>query len=657
MSAEESATCYPIDSTFDVDLANRLARLESYNKHYYRPNSYLHKWWARRCGTTFRYILKHLVADKQAQDYYAPGGLNGRIILDPMIGGGTTLHEALRLGANVIGVDLDPIPILQARATLTDYPLSRLEAAFHSFISGLYDELAHLYRTTCPLCAQEIDSWYVLYGSRRLCACDSVLMVDSLVLRQESDGTLVTLCPHCGRVSHGSRPCDCGGHGLVRIIERGEDACSRCHEPYVEDLKKPYYARFAPVAVTGHCPTHKLIIKEPDELVRDALAEAEEQRAALPLAREKFAVEPGRKSIQLVNRGIDNYLDLFSSRQLLLLTRAIAALQDEGMLERLNLALLVSTSLEFNSMLCGYKGKGRRRSGAIRHTFAHHAYTFPNTAVENNPLYTRRASGTWRKLFHMRIRRARHWAAEPRERDLSQDQSSFVPIEGEVDAGIEAASYTELLHGQRRFMLRQGSATQLDLPDESVDSIVTDPPYFDSVQYSDLSAFFRVWLQQFLPDESSWRYDVAQSAVDPHNNDRDSRYIELMTGIFGECARVLRRPHGRLIFTFHHWNPKGWAALTLALKAAGFYLINYAVVHAEHPISVHIANMNALMHDAILVFAPNGQEMRREWSPPPQVDKRSSAAFCADCAEHLGWALAVPLTAEQIRNHWQQALS
>ena len=40
-------------------------------------------------------------------------------MLDPMMGGGTTLHEALRLGASVIGADVDPIPIVQARASLT----------------------------------------------------------------------------------------------------------------------------------------------------------------------------------------------------------------------------------------------------------------------------------------------------------------------------------------------------------------------------------------------------------------------------------------------------------------------------------------------------------------------------------------------------------
>jgi putative DNA methylase len=657
MSAKERNAEYPIDTSFDVDLANRLAHLESFNKHYYRPNSYLHKWWARRCGTTFRLILKHLVADGQAQDYYAPGGLDGRVILDPMIGGGTTLHEALRLGARVIGVDLDPIPILQARATLTDYPLERLEAAFAALVEVLRADLAHLYRTACPQCARETESWYVLYGSRRFCPCGPVLMVDSLVLRQERNGMSIRLCPYCGGLVRGSQPCACGAQGATRIVQRGEKVCKVCDEPIVEHLDVPYYKRFEPLALTGHCSQHKFFIKETDDRLRLALEEADEQRDGLTLSRDQFVVEPGRKSIQLIRRGIDNYLDLFSSRQLLVLSKAMALLPENSPMERLNLALLISTSLEFNSMLCGYKGKGRRRSGAIRHTFSHHAYTFPITAVENNPLYHRRASGTWQKLFHMRIRRARLWAAEPRERDISQEEASFLPIEGEIDGGIEVDSYGELQSGKRRFLLRQGSATRLDLPDQSVDSVITDPPYFDSVQYSDLSAYFRVWLRQFLPGESAWMYDETQSAVDPHNNGRDSRYIELMAGIFAECNRVLRRPDGRLIFTFHHWNPKGWASLTLALKKAGFHLINYSVVHAEHPISVHIANMNALTHDAILVFAPDGQGDRHNWEQPLEVDKSSSAAFCAGCAEHLGWALDAPVPAEQIQDQWQKALS
>ena len=58
----------PIDTTFPEEEANRLATIESFNKHLFRPNTYLHKWWARRSGTTFRHILKQLVPEAQKSD-------------------------------------------------------------------------------------------------------------------------------------------------------------------------------------------------------------------------------------------------------------------------------------------------------------------------------------------------------------------------------------------------------------------------------------------------------------------------------------------------------------------------------------------------------------------------------------------------------------
>jgi putative DNA methylase len=647
----------PLDNFIDVDLANRLARLETYNKHYYRPNTYLHKWWARRCGTTFRFILKQMVTDPARQDYYSAGGLDGRIILDPMMGGGTTLHEALRLGANAIGVDLDPIPVLQARATLSDTPLPQLERAFKKFYTTLRHDLAPYYLTTCPHCACETESWYVLYGARRRCACGVSLVVDSLILRQEMDGSVLRLCSTCRAVIEGDAPCTCGERGRPTVVERGQDNCPHCGKPYVEEVERPFYGRYEPLVVSGHCPEHKLFMRAPDAPALQGLALADGARAGLTFERAAFAIDYGRKSVQLLNRGVDNYLDLFSSRQLLYLDRAIAHLAGVEPETRLNLGLLVSTSLEFNSMLCGYKGKHMRRPGAIRHTFAHHAYSLPSTALENNPLYHRRASGTLQKLFHARVRRARQWAAAPRERDLAQEKATFVPVAGEVDAGTEVSDICDLNEGSRRFLLQQGSATQLALPDCSVDAIITDPPYFDSVQYSDLSAFFRVWLRQLLPDDAVWGVDLRESAVDPHNNDRESRYAELMTGIFGECARVLRRPHGRLAFTFHHWNPKGWAALTIALQQASFRLLNYAVVHAENPISVHISNMNALTDDAILILAPHGAGDPPDWARPLQISTASSAEFCAGCATLLGWLLAQNLAAGQIDDIWLAALS
>jgi adenine-specific DNA methylase len=140
----------------------------------------------------------------------------------------------------------------------------------------------------------------------------------------------------------------------------------------------------------------------------------------------------------------------------------------------------------------------------------------------------------------------------------------------------------------------------LPIDDHSVDLIVTDPPYYDNVQYSDLAAFFRVWLARLLPDETDWTYDETRSAVAIKSADGDTGFLSVISGIFQECGRVLKHQTGRLVFTFHHWDPNAWAELTIALKQAGFRLVNVYAVSSEHPISVHINNLNSIKHDAIL---------------------------------------------------------
>jgi putative DNA methylase len=287
--------------------------------------------------------------------------------------------------------------------------------------------------------------------------------------------------------------------------------------------------------------------------------------------------------------------------------------------------------------------------------FSHHAYSFPHTALENNPIYPAKASGTLEGLFHSRIRRARQWAVNPEERRIEQGKTRKVVVRGEVDLGVEVQEFEELQTGDHRFLLIQGSSASLPLDADSVDYVVTDPPYFDSVQYGDLAAFFRVWLQKLVPTEVDWTYDVSESAVDPQANG-NGQYTQVLGEILGECHRLLKKDGGRLIFTFHHWNPKGWAALTKALKRAGFALLNRYVVHSENPASVHIKNLKALRHDAILVLAAVETEVAREWALPAEVDATDSRRFCEDCATALGWMLDSEVDEGEIEERWDSLL-
>ncbi len=641
-----------IDEHFPEEFASRLSQLETFNKHLFRPNTYLHKWWARRCGTTFRAILKQFVPDVERRDYYAPGGLEGKIVLDPMMGGGTTLHEAIRLGASVIGADIDPIPVAQARASLTRIALGELRAAFDRFFAALRREIGPYFQTECPYCAKPTDIQYVMHGLRKRCACGEVVQIDQYELRHEANRT-VRINPETWAIGDGTRELPALPTGR-RLVTKTDTSCTVCGRKYGELLDEPYYHRYVAFAIVGNCPQHGLFVRPPAAADLARMREANDLRQRLNFGpTEDFAVKGGPKSDDLLSRGIHTYLDTFSSRQLLYLYHGIRLLQGFSGGIKLNLGLLVSTSLEFNSLLCGYKGAAVNRPGAIRHVFALHAYSFPYTALENNPVNPQKSSGNLQQLFSDRIERGRNWAMAPIERRIGPDGSvQTVRIAGEYDGGIEVHEQSALTTPQS-FWLIHGDSRSLPLADHSVDFVVTDPPYYDSVQYSDLAAFFRVWLARLLPDELDWAYDMSRSAVAAKATSEDTPFMTVIADIFRECGRVLKRETGRMVFTFHNWDPNAWAELTIALKTAGFRLTNAYVVFSENPISVHIRNLRAIKHDTILVLALDGEAAAEKWLPMTTIDTSDSETFCRQCGAALGWLLSSPLSHAEIRATWQ----
>ena len=647
-----------IDRAFPEEFVNALSRQEVFNKHLFRPNTYLHKWWARRCGSTFRTILKQFAANRAYRDYYASGGLEGLTVLDPMMGGGTTLHEAIRLGANVIGADIDPIPIVQARASLTQVELTGLRAAFNRFFADLHRSLGPYFQTECPVCEQTVDVQYVLHGLRKKCACRKVVQIDQYDLRHEDDAK-ISICPESGEIyrEQNGRPTGTVG-ATANLITKAEKECPSCGQQYEERLDLPFYARYAPIAIVAACPEHGRFFRAPSKADLRRIKRADERRGELdfgPL--EDFRVQDGPKSGDLLRHHVRSYLDVFSSRQLLYLHQAIQQLRDYAGIERLTLGMLVSTSLEFNAMLCGYKGWYKRRPGAIRHVFALHAYSLQYTVLENNPVNPRKSSGNLQLLFRDRIERGRKWSVLPVERKIGKDgKRELVKIAGEVDDGVEVFSQADLVQDRSRFWLIQGDSQCLPLDDHSVDVVVTDPPYYDSVQYSNLAAFFRVWLTRLLPDEAEWRYDESGSAVATKATAGPSNFMRVLAGIFAECGRVLKKQTGRMVFTFHHWDPGAWAELTLALKSAGFRLMNAYVVYSEHPISVHIRNLNSIQHDSVLVFALAGNSPPAPWMPLDSIDTEDSEAFCRQCGATLGWLLESAFSPAEVRAIWKSLI-
>lgn len=102
------------------DLMYQASRKEASRK---KPVFFIHKYFARRITANFRMALLGFMSDETENimdKFYrdsADSCENSKItILDPFMGGGTTIFEALRFGCNVIGNDLQPLSLFVTKA-------------------------------------------------------------------------------------------------------------------------------------------------------------------------------------------------------------------------------------------------------------------------------------------------------------------------------------------------------------------------------------------------------------------------------------------------------------------------------------------------------------------------------------------------------------
>jgi adenine-specific DNA methylase len=624
-----------MEQAFPLDQLNALARLESYNKHYYRPSNYVHKWWARRLGSVFRTILLFTFLDEGQgiwPRYYENSNF-GKVVLDPFMGGGTTVTEALRLGCKVIGSDLNPVAWWTVRQAVSPVTPEALDAAFAEIEAAVADELLALYHTTCPACHGQADTVHVLWTKLAPCVgCGhDVALHTSHVLQRQAKQAIV-FCPACDHVfptqvldqNIACPRCEHGFDPKRGVIRSSVFTCPQCGEGQTMLEATRAAGRVLDQkmqALIVLCPEHGQGFKEPghDDLARyqEAVSAFERRRGNLLYPRTE--IPPGLKTNDLLNHNYRYWHELFNARQLLALDkllRSIEALEDTSVRDLM--ITLFSSSLEFNNLFCSYKGGHARRPGAVRHIFSHHAFVLPKQPLENNLWGVDRSSGSFSALYYSRLRRSREYAQAPVERVVRRGKVvDQVPIEGEKIAAAHAETFADLDEGANVMLLCQDSARLDRVPDGSVDAVITDPPYFDNVQYSELADFFYVWLRLALKD----RYQEFSPPLTPKsaevvaNPERDKDaddYLAGMAAVLAECNRVLK-DDGLLAFSFHHKDPAAWASVLQAVLDAGFRVHDTYPVLAEMGRSVHIQGQEAMEYDAIIFCRKRTPAPAIEW--------------------------------------------
>ena len=148
---------------------------------------------------------------------------------------------------------------------------------------------------------------------------------------------------------------------------------------------------------------------------------------------------------------------------------------------------------------------------------------------------------------------------------------------------IEVFNYEDMkLHNS--YMALNQDASLLPLPDNSVDVVVTDPPYGSNVQYAELSTIWNAWYAIYA-GLGNYIYKENEAVVNRKKNFEGSKsiddYEELLYKVYAESARTLK-PNGYLVFTFNNKNIKVWIAMLKAVAKAGFYLPEDGIIFQDY---------------------------------------------------------------------------
>jgi adenine-specific DNA methylase len=217
---------------------------------------------------------------------------------------------------------------------------------------------------------------------------------------------------------------------------------------------------------------------------------------------------------------------------------------------------------------------------------------------------------------------------------------------GAVDWIAKVAQHSSLA-GESSSGMRVGHASALTVEGQ-FDAIVTDPPYYDAIPYSDLMDFFYVWLRRALNGMSP-EVDAAfaapigpkwdHSAGDGELIDDSSRFggdrVASKKNFEDGMATVFRRCHaaltvdGILVIVFANKNPVAWETLVSALIRAGF------VVDGSLPIQTEMGNRTRAQSSAALSSSVWLACRKRATTARPGYDRPVLAAMRANITEQL----------------------
>ena len=613
-----------IEGRFDVPLIAELALREKQIQQNYRPIIGVHKWFARRPGTLFRgLLLAEFGTDDLRSAFFRSNQLERTRIADPFMGGGTPLIEANRIGCDVIGYDVNPMAAWIVREEIEALDLDAYECEASRLMTRVEERVGRYYRTRCPLYGDEdvpVKSFlWVKMIDCEGCGARVDLFPGYVVAKAVRHPRHVLVCRACGELNEvedlkAAQACRTCGESLrvAGPARRGRCECPQCGE----------VNRYA--GKNGGPPEHRLFaieyynsarkrehrgrfFKKPDaeDLKRVAEAEAE-FRGLTPRFVPDQRIPPGDETSRLLRWGYTHFSELFNPRQLLgleLSCRAIDGVEDDRL--RRALATNLSDLLRYQNMLCRYDTMALKALDV----FSVHGFPVGLVQCESNLLGIDNGSGAgvgsggWSNIVR-KYMKAKAYCDRPYEVRRVGSRKERVEMASErIGEGPGDA---------RKVSIRCASATRSDLAPQSLDAVLTDPPYFGNVQYAELMDFCYVWLRGLVGEKADGFAEGSTRSPDElTGNETAARGIEEFTeglaAVFGRMAMALK-PGAPLAFTYHHNKVAAYAAVGVAVLDAGLGCTAALPCPAEMGGSIHIHGTGSSIVDTVFVCRAIGAD-------------------------------------------------
>jgi len=606
-----------MEQAFDETLVAGLAAAEKQVQQSYRPVIAVHKWFARRPGTLFRGLALAELDDRPLADHYFEAHDIEGVVLDPFMGGGTTLFEANRMGLSVVGYDTNPMSRWLVERELENLDVETFALVGEQVALDVEDAVSEYYTTRCEECGKDAPVKSFLWVKTHACSKghETLLFPGPLVAGRKM-----------GRHTHDVLVC-----GRCRTVEQflpneSPENCPNCEAPYADTAVpaksrchcgEPFHvgrpSRKGPpehtlFALEYYCATCKNRAGRRGRFFKGADAADHDRfkRAATRFGRTESPywprdrIPPGDETNRLLRWGYEQFQDLHNERQLLGLALLAQRIREAPDQFQPALATVYSDFIRYQNMVCRYDTAALK----VLDVFSVHGFPVHRVQCEAALIGVPRVGSGGYRHFLAKYAAAKRYCVEPFETQRVNGRTRKVPVRGERIAA-DFVNEPSGLRGRRTALLRRGSISAQGLPENSVDLVLTDPPYFANVQYSELMDFLYVWLRKLMPDTPFFAQATSKSDDEVTGNVTGGigidEFAQRMSGVYRAATRALK-PGRPFAFTYHHNDLHSYAALIVAALDAGLVPVTTIACPSEMRGSIHINSADSSRVDTVFLF-------------------------------------------------------